>query len=88
VSIESGFVGVQLTLDEIPPQWAANYDDPVICAKTGSGKFHEPDLSAPEPAPACECGNRDVEWNVWERDVAEDWRDRCGSCEREVADVE
>ena len=86
MSIESG--SVQLTLDEIPPKWARGCDDPVIRAKAGSNRYHEPDLGADKPRPLCECGHRDVEWRVWDRETADAWREPCRSCEREVSDVE
>lgn len=79
MSVEHG--SVQLTLDEIPPQWAADYDDPVVVGKRGCPTFHEPDLDADEPRPVCRYGSRDdVNWNVRERRDALAWKDSCDAC--------
>jgi len=78
MSVDSG--PVQLTLDEIPPQWGAGYDDPVIVGKRGSSTFHEPDLDAEEPSPGCRYGAVDGDWKVRERDQAIGWKDHCEAC--------
>ena len=79
MSVQEDSGGVQLTLDEIPPQWAAD-DDPVIVAKRGCSTFHEPDLESEEPRPDCRYGGVDGDWKVRERRHAVGWKDQCDCC--------
>lgn len=80
-----------MSAQDVVPEWALEYDDPVIVARRGATSFHEPDFTADEPKPACRYGNRTVvgstrteaEWHVRERGRAVGWKDKCGYCARD-----
>lgn len=65
---------------ETLPDWAQEYDDPVVERVTGGSKrMHAVDLEAEEPRPRCETGQRvTVDWIVRERAPVEGWHDLCG----------